>query len=143
MGVYVDDILYASLDVDEFLWENERNVSSHWFTSKFDQQRLIIQITTKGEILGVVIKQRKEEIYWTHLISNDEYEIDAGNESEDEFDQLIDLMIDENSDIEIFDDFEDDSDSEVEELISERIPKKQKCSSFIDSNRKLTYTWFS
>ena len=38
-------------------------------------------------------------------ISNDEYELDAGNESEDDFDQLIDLMIDENLDIEIFDDF--------------------------------------
>jgi len=71
-------------------------------------------------------------------ISNDEYELDAGNESEDDFDQLIDLMIDENLDIEIFDDFEGDSDSEVEELISERIPKKQKCSSLIDSNRKLS-----
>ena len=76
-------------------------------------------------------------------ISNDEYELDAGNESEDDFDQRIDLMIGENLDIEIIDDFEDDSDSEVEELISERIPKKQKCSSFIDSNRKLTYTGFS
>jgi len=28
-------------------------------------------------------------------------------------------------------------------LISERIPKKQKCSSLIDSNRKLTHIGFS
>jgi hypothetical protein len=60
-------------------------------------------------------------------------------ESDEEFDQLMELILVEDSDI---DDLEDETDSDSEEIV-ENVQKKQKNIPLIDTNRPLAYTGLS
>jgi hypothetical protein len=103
-----------------------------------------IQVTRTGIVIEDEKTSDRHESDDQEIVLNDVNDFSDAEELE----QLIELMIDSNSDIDVIEDLEEDTDSESEEIAIPDLEKelqKQKCIAFplLDSNRPLNYDGLS